>query len=163
MAIPVLQALANVRMQEASAFGKWCIQRNLRSLPAAPAHVAAFVRDCEPMLPIDKIWELVNEVSQTHLANGLADPTAGGVVAATMNSIANIDPPRSWPKELWPRFDALPYDLQAYLAVREKETNRVVRRAQNEAADARKALAAIENRETKEHGTNETETGQDVA
>ena len=144
MSNPVMQALVNVRMQEASPFGRWCITKNVRALPAAPIHVAAFIRDCEPIAPIEKIWEAVQEISQSHLSNGFADPTAGGVVAEAINSIAGIAPPRSWPKELWPRFATLPYDLQSYLSGRDKEQERVVRRAQNEAADARKALAAIQ-------------------
>lgn len=118
---PVMQALALARIeQEPTAFGKWCIQRNVRSLPAVPAHVAAFIRDCEPIAPIEQIWEAVQEVSQLHLTNGLADPTAGGVVAETMNGISKIPRPRSWPKDLWPRFYELPHDLQL-VAKREKE------------------------------------------
>lgn len=144
MTSPVLQALLNARLEEEpTAFGKWCIQKNLRALPAVPIHVAAFVRDCEPVAPIDKIWEAVQEVSLSHLSNGFADPTAGGVVAETMNSISKINPPR-WPKDLLPRFSALPYDVQRYLANRDKEQEKVVRRAQEEAAKARKALAAIQ-------------------
>jgi hypothetical protein len=134
---PVLQALLNARL------GKRCITKGVRALPAAPIHVAAFIRDCEPVAPIEKIWEAVHEVSQSHLSNGFADPTAGGVVAETMNSIAKIAPPR-WPKDLLPRFSDLPYDVQRYLASRDKEQERVVRRAQEEAAKARKALAAIQ-------------------
>ena len=60
-----------------------------------------------------------------------------------MNSIAKIAPQR-WPKDLLPRFSDLPYDVQRYLASRDKEQERVVRRAQEEAAKARKALAAIQ-------------------
>lgn len=150
---PVLQALLNARIQEEpTAFGKWCIQANVRALPAAPVHVAAFIRDCEQMAPIEKIWEAVLEVSQSHLSNGFADPTAGGVVAEAISSIAAIPPPRSWPKAMGPRFKAIPYDVQRYLAEREKEQDRAVRRAQNEAADARKALAAIQQRGKAEDG-----------
>ena len=64
MTSPVMQALVNVRMQEASPFGKWCITKNARALPALPIHVAAFIRDCEPIAPIEKIWDAVQEVSQ---------------------------------------------------------------------------------------------------
>jgi hypothetical protein len=144
MTSPVMQALVNVRMQEASPFGKWCITKNVRALPALPIHVAAFIRDCEPIAPIEKIWEAVLEVSQSHLSNGFADPTAGGVVAEAMNGITQIAPPRSWPAELKVRFAALPYDIQRYLSDREKERDNAVRRAQNDAAEARKALAAIQ-------------------
>ena len=139
-----MQALTNVRMQEASVFGKWCIKRNVRAMLASPMHVAAFIRDCEPMLTIEKIWQAVSEIAESHISNGFADPTAGGLAAAAMNDIAKIDPPRSWPKPLWGRFLALPYDLQLYIDKRSRETDTAVRRAQTEAATARQALAAIE-------------------
>jgi hypothetical protein len=141
---PVMQALVNVRMQEASPFGKWCIPKGVRSLPAAPIHVAAFVRDCEPLIPIDKIWEAVREVSEAHLSNGFADPTAGGVVAEVINSIAKVDAPRSWPDPLKARFKSLPYDLQVYVEKHERDREKTVRRAQNEAAQARQALNAVQ-------------------
>ena len=141
---PVLQALVNAKVEEEStAFGKWCITQNVRALPALPIHVAAFIRDCEPIAPIETIWQAVQEVSQSHLSNGFADPTAGGVVAEAISSIAAIPPPR-WPKDILPRFYDLPYDVQRYVASRDKEQERVVRRAQEEAAKARKALAVIQ-------------------
>jgi hypothetical protein len=140
-----MQALVLARIQEEpTVFGKWCIQRGVRSLPAAPIHVAAFVRDCEPNAPIEKIWEAVQEVSQSHLSNGIADPTAGGIVAETINGIAKIEPPRSWPDPLKARFKSLPYDLQVYVEKHERDREKAVRRAQNEAAQARQALNAVQ-------------------
>jgi hypothetical protein len=144
MRSPVVQALLNARLQEASTFGKWCIIKGIQSLPVSPVHVAAFVRDSEPLLPIDKIWEEVQDVSRSHLSNGFADPTAGGPVSAAINAIAKIDPPRSWPGAEKDRFKALPYDLQVYFARHEERREKEIRRAQNEAAMARKALAAIQ-------------------
>jgi hypothetical protein len=85
-----MQAIQSVRMQEASVFGKWCMQRGVRSMPAPPAHVAAFIGDCEPLLTIEQIWEAVYDVSQAHLSAGFADPTAGGVVAERDQSHCKI-------------------------------------------------------------------------
>jgi hypothetical protein len=53
-----------------------------------------------------------------------------------------IEPPRSWTKEAKQRFQSLPRETQEYLSVREQERDREVRRNQNEAAEARKALEA---------------------
>lgn len=53
-----------------------------------------------------------------------------------------IDPPRSWTKEAKERWDSLPRDTQEYLAQREQERDREVRRSQNDAADQRKAMEA---------------------
>jgi hypothetical protein len=138
-----MQALESVRMQEASAFGKWCIQKRVRAIPAAPIHVAAFVRDCEPLIPISKIWEAIQEVSRSHLSNGFADPTAGGIVAETINAIANIEAPRSWPQEQKVRFTSLPYDLQIYVAAHEAQREKAIRRAQNDAALARQCKPPV--------------------
>lgn len=53
-----------------------------------------------------------------------------------------IEPPRSWTKEAREKFASLPRDTQEYIASREQERDREVRRTQNEAAEHRKALEA---------------------
>ena len=53
-----------------------------------------------------------------------------------------IDPPRSWTKEQRERWQSLPRETQEYLADREQERERELRKVQNEAADARKAADA---------------------
>ncbi len=55
---------------------------------------------------------------------------------------APIEPPRSWTKEARERFASLPRETQEYLAEREQERDRELRRGQNEAAEQRKALEA---------------------
>lgn len=69
-------------------------------------------------------------------------PDARGPVAAAISDIAGIEPPRSWPDNHKSRFKSLPYDLQRYVAAHEKQREKVLRRAQNEAALARQQLAA---------------------
>lgn len=53
-----------------------------------------------------------------------------------------IDPPRSWTKDAVERWQSLPRETQEYLAGREQEREREVRRVQNEAAETRKATEA---------------------
>jgi len=53
-----------------------------------------------------------------------------------------IEPPRSWTKEARERWQTLPRETQEYLAEREQERERELRRGQNEAAEARKAIEA---------------------
>ena len=55
-----------------------------------------------------------------------------------------IEPPRSWTKEAKERWQSLPRETQEYLASREQERDREVRRSQNEAAEKTKALTAKE-------------------
>lgn len=156
MTNPVMQALLGEKLrQEPSAFGKWCIVRGVRSLPGQPAHVAAFIADLGAAgKSIREIWPLVHEISIAHLSNQLADPTAGGVVSDTVNSLAMISPPRSWPAEQKNRFKSLPYDLQLYVTQREAERERVIRNKMNEIADAKKQLL----KEISPHGTTENPT-----
>ena len=154
-----MQALIGARLQEEpSAFGKWCVVRGVRSLPAAPAHVAAFLADNSGLgKPVKKIWELVHEISRDHVANGYADPTAGGVVGEMINSISMIEAPRSWPKAEKLLFKALPYDLQVFFAAHDRLREKEISRAYSEAAAARQALAAIEKPEEAKHGIHQSQ------
>lgn len=53
-----------------------------------------------------------------------------------------IEPPRSWTKDEKERFASLPRETQEYVAQREQEREREVRRSQNEVADKTKAIEA---------------------
>jgi hypothetical protein len=55
-----------------------------------------------------------------------------------------IEPPRSWTKEAKERWQSLPRETQEYLASREQERDREVRRSQNETAEKLKGLTAKE-------------------
>ena len=144
---PVLAALAQARMRAAPMFVKWCELNGLSPCPAVPAHVARFVVDCAP-LGIERLWPAIQDISRLHVSVGLADPTVGGPVAEAISYLAKIDPPRSWPADRKRRFKSLPYDLQVYVASHEAQRERALRRAQNEAANARRKLAEYPKSET---------------
>jgi hypothetical protein len=139
---PLLAALAKARRRDNSMFGNWCELNGIAGCPAAPAAVAKFVADCAS-LGMERLWPAVQEISIAHASFGLADPTLGGAVAAAINDVAGIDPPRSWPSDRKQRFKSLPYDLQVYVAAHEARREKEIRRAQNEAAAARQKLAAL--------------------
>jgi hypothetical protein len=122
-------------------FARWCELNGVCLCPAAPAAVARFVSDCAS-LGIERLWPALQEISRLHVSLGLADPTLGGVAAAAINAVADIDPPRSWPNDRKQRFKSLPYDLQVYVGNHEAQREKVLRRAQNEAAALRQKLAA---------------------
>jgi len=74
-----------------------------------------------------------------------ADPEATGATTARAEPPAEpapIEPPRSWTKEARERFASLPRETQEYLAQREQERDRELRRTQNEAAEQRQGLEA---------------------
>jgi len=143
MTNPVLAALAQARLRDAPMFVRWCELNGLAPCPAAPATVARFVRDCAS-LGIGRLWPAVQEISRMHASRGLADPTRGDAPAEAISAIASIPPPRSWPARFKDRFRSLPYDVQAHLASHEAQRERALRRAQNDAASARRALTALE-------------------
>jgi hypothetical protein len=156
MTHPLLTALAQARLRAAPMFVKWCELNGVSACPATPASVAHFVTDCAP-LGMSRLWRAVQDISQMHVALGLADPTLGGAAAGAMSAIAAIPPPRSWPGRFKQRFAALPYDIQVHLASHEAQRERALRRAQNEAASARQKLAALET-QTKDEKTSGNET-----
>jgi hypothetical protein len=162
MTNPVLAALAQARFRAAPMFAQWCALNGTTFCPAAPATVARFVRDCAA-LGIERLWPAVQDISKLHASVGLADPTLGGVVAAAINEIANVRPPRSWPGDDRQRFQALPYDLQVYIADREAGREKTLRRAQNEAAAARQKLAALQPPAKSEGDKNDESSTRDDA
>jgi hypothetical protein len=168
MTNPVMKALLQAKLDEQpTKFGRWCVTRGKQSFPAAPADVAEFARDSFTRMPMQEVWWAVQEVAVAHLAQGLANPCAGGVVAYTINNLSPVEPPRSWPAPMKKIFTGLPWDVQRYLEGREHEREKVVRNAQRERADAvreaaelRKQLAALKQQEQK---SNETDTQNQIA
>jgi hypothetical protein len=161
---PVRTALLNARLAAASPFERYCYQRRLAPVPAPPATVVAFVRD-NAGLPIEQLWEAVQQITQSHLEIGLADPVAGPATEE-ISLLANIDPPNSWPKAEKERFKALPYDLQLYMVEREMQRDREVRRIQNDLAKTRQQLTALQNIVTGKADnsvTTEIKTGTDAS
>jgi hypothetical protein len=143
MTNPVLAALAQARFRAAPVFARWCELNAASFCPAAPATVAHFVKDCAA-LGIERLWPAVQDISKLHVSVGLADPTLGGPVAAAISDIADVAPPCSWPDDRKKRFGFMPYDLQLFLAAHEIRREKALRRAQNEAANARRKLAGLE-------------------
>jgi hypothetical protein len=66
-------------------------------------------------------------------------PVMQALISAKVSDL--IEPPRSWGHAEKVAFLKLPRDLQLFYSEREAQRDREVRRCQNEAAEARKALA----------------------
>jgi hypothetical protein len=93
---------------------------------APPAHESA-----DATAPADAAPPTASEAT--------GDPTESAEPPAAQ---APIEPPRSWTKEARERFASLPRETQDYLASREQDRDRELRRSQNEAAEQRKAMEA---------------------
>lgn len=116
-------------------FARWCDIKRIPAFPAGPGAIAKFLEECAS-IGADTLWSEVKALSDLHTSRGLADPTRGGVVALAMTKIAGLKPPRSWPKEAWPMFTELPYDVQKFLIRNDRERSAALRVAQEAAAKA---------------------------
>ncbi len=123
-------------------FIAWCDSNALPWLPARPSAVAVYILQHSDR-NLDAIRDEVCNISAAHLAAGLADPAASWIVMQALSTVGKIDVPRSWSREEWPPFKALPFAVQAIIVRREKQRDAGIKQAQNEAADARKALAKV--------------------
>jgi hypothetical protein len=157
MTNPVLAALAQARFRAAPAFARWCELNGASFCPATPAAVARFVGDCAA-LGIGRLWPAIQDIAKLHASLGLADPTLGGPAAAAISEVADIAPPRSWPDGGKARFKSLPYDLQVFITEHEARRERALRRAQNEAAAARRKLSETPSPSQPIEGTQSHET-----
>jgi hypothetical protein len=134
-----------------SAFNAWCELKGVRSYPAQPATVAQFTLE-NAGLGVDAVSDVLDHIADLHEAASIANPVATWLVSEALDRVSSeTEAPRSWPKEHKWRFTQLPCILRRYLVGHEKQREQTVRRAQNEAADSRKQLAAIqENKEPKD-------------
>jgi len=142
MTNPVLAALAEARRQRAPLFARWCERERETFCPASPAAVARFARD-HAGLGAETLWQAVLDISGTHAALGLADPTAAASVALAVDEIANLSPPQSWPDPWKKRFRALPHDLKVFIANHETRREKSLRRSQHALAQANKTIASF--------------------
>ena len=139
--------------QQASlaAYEAWCAMRRARAFPVTPALLAQFVAE-HAASPIEALTSAVSHIAEFDMAHGLANPAATPAVERALSAVAAIAPPRSWPKAEAARFEALPFALKRYVARREQERDRELRRAQNQAADLRKRCGATETGSAAEAG-----------
>jgi hypothetical protein len=84
--------------------------------------------------------ELAEEANAAPLEEAPSEDTKEAEPA----EVPPIEPPRSWTKEAKERWQSLPRETQEYLAEREQERDREVRRSQNETAEKLKGLTAKE-------------------
>jgi hypothetical protein len=184
---PVLAALANARAQEQAeqervltekvfahlkmtaprgernhwpVWQKWCAQNSVTAFPALPAAVALFVIT----YPLPDVDAVVGSISIVHQQAGKADPTLSPVVSeALATRLPPIEPPAGWPKERKADFTLLHPGLQKFIVAHERQIIKEMRRAQNEAALARKenTNGTLEQESTAAARADRTDAGAD--
>ena len=104
------------------------IPQDARAGPATPAQQSE--PQGEDATPPNETTSPTEAPGETHEADPAARPP--------------IAPPRSWTKDARAHWQTLPRETQAYVAAREQERERELRRSQNEAAERLKGLTAKE-------------------
>jgi hypothetical protein len=140
---------------------EWADQQRVRSLPARPASVAAFLQHQRDRgVSKETISATLSAIEQLHTAANWGSPTASPVVRI-ITAASTISPPRSWTREEQQLFPELPIEIQVVVARREKNRETELRRAQNEAGELRrliktaadsKPVETINEKENEHHG-----------
>jgi hypothetical protein len=139
---PVLSADVVERFNRFSAFAA---SRSARKLPARPATVAAFVVHENSLgVPAEQIISVLNAVQEVHDYHSLASPVACRLTRAALELVVKSEPPRSWSKSEKADWALLPPDIRSTISRRMREVELALRRAQNEAAEAKKTTATNE-------------------
>jgi hypothetical protein len=143
-------------------FLEWADRQRVRSLPARPASVAAFAQWQKDLgVPKDKISATLTAIEALHTAANWGNPVATPLVRTT-TAASTIEPPRSWAKDEKQLFAGLPVEVQAIVARREQEREKVLRQAQNSTAEYRKLLRLQADAETSAaEPKKENENGKD--
>jgi hypothetical protein len=146
---------AQMRLQH---FGDYCRSLGIRSLPAAPASVAAYAKGqyTRGTAP-DAILHTLQDIEAVHSNANLANPIATTAVRAVLTEILKLDPPRSWSKSERLAFASLAPELQFIVERHARLDSNAVRKAQNEAAALKHQLEALQPKDI-DNGTSYQET-----
>jgi hypothetical protein len=123
-------------------FTRWCAANKVRCLPARPTTIAAYWqaekdRGKEP-------YETLLAIEGLHVFAGLANPVQTPIVRSVTESTIPVDAPRSWTKTEKEEFELLPRHTKQVLLRREKDREKTMRRAQNEAAEYKNTLLRLQ-------------------
>jgi hypothetical protein len=122
-------------------FSAFAASRSARKLPARPTTVAAFVLDQNSLVvPAEQIISVLNAVQEVHDAHSLASPVACRITRAALERVIKTEPPRGWSKAEKADWALLPPDIRSTISRRMREMEIALRRAQNEAAEAKRTV-----------------------
>jgi hypothetical protein len=125
--------LDNEARQFAGTFVRWCNDHGVRSCPATPATVAAFVRSMGASQK--EIAEALAAIVELHDSRGLSNPVATAAVRSELSRILKLRPPRSWRIAEQLMFAELPPEIGAAVERREQQRDIELRKMQNELAE----------------------------
>jgi hypothetical protein len=111
-----------------SAFEHFCRTNGVRALPASPTTIAAYLRAA---LAEGDALAAAEAIRIAHQAHGLPCPVSTHVVRAQLNELLEDKPPRSWRADEQLMWAALPPEIRAVIARRERQRDLELRRLQS--------------------------------
>jgi hypothetical protein len=135
-------------------FVSFCSFNGVKHVPASPQVIAAFIRAEEKLCtPPERIAATTAAIELLHDKHGLANPVACAAPRTELERILKIEPPRSWPRPEQLIFAALPPEIRAIVGRRDKQRETALRRAQNEAAEAKRQSGSADKPATEQKET----------
>jgi hypothetical protein len=134
-------------------FVRFCGERGVRALPAAPASIAAFVRFVGK--DQEALAEALAGVAAMHDQHQLPSPTATACVRAALAETLELKPPRWWTEAEKLLFSDLPAEVRTIVSRRDHQRETDMRRLQNELADLKKRQGAADERTVIAKDTND--------
>jgi hypothetical protein len=132
-------ALSADAVEGLNRFSAFAASRSARKLPARPTTVAAFILDQNRLgVPVEQIVSVLNAVQEAHDFHSLASPVACRITRAALELVVKSEPPRGWTRAEKADWALLPPDIRATISRRMREVELALRRAQNDAAEAKK-------------------------
>jgi hypothetical protein len=125
-------------------FVKWCGDHGVRSLPAAPASIAGFVRFMGK--DQEAVASALVAIAAMHDQHQLPSPTATACVRAALAETLELKPPRSWTEAEKLLFSDLPAEVRTIVSHRDHQRHTEMRRLQNEVADLKKRHSGADNK-----------------
>jgi hypothetical protein len=122
-------------------FLDYCGIVNVRYLPARATTVASFIfKQFDSGVKPDTIFDQLAALERLHDQFDMANPVATSAARAALGEVASTESPRSWPQADKELFKTLPPQIRNVILNREKDREKTLRRAQNEAGDLRRLL-----------------------
>jgi hypothetical protein len=142
--LPPPPDLSEEDRQSLQPFIAYTTTASARFCPAKPTTVAAFIIEQAGATgsSTEKLLQQLDAIGRLHDRHNLANPCATHAARAALESVTNIEPPRSWRGPEKQMFTTLPAECRAVVARRERERELEVRKLQNETAQLRQSTAA---------------------
>jgi hypothetical protein len=135
------QALSQDTLDRFSLFKKWAGEQSVRSLPAKPWVVAAFLRnEIAGGRDVQGCMSLLAAIEAAHDLHNLSNPVPTAAVRQVLEGIIKSEAPRSWRADQKAEWAKLPPEIRQAITMRENDRDAAVHRKMNDIAKLRKRL-----------------------